>query len=187
MCEEMQDASVIAADESSLLLVDGGCGYATQTLILTLDSLSSCTASSRAKKRTVVANLSEFIACEFRNRHQRAVDVTRIASIDLRVPQQTNSTDCGCFLLHNAEMFVGKCDTFYEQLISAARPARIFDEWYAAENAASKRHEIRGLFELLSQKYAAECGSQATSNCLYSENDDDDDLLEISSGEFYAK
>merc|ERR1712190_109175 len=65
-------------------------------------------------------------------------DVNTIPGVSLGVPQQTNSADCGVYLLHFAQLFV--FSPFYDSGNSISR-----NEWFSPSDIAQKRMDIKAL------------------------------------------
>lgn len=78
--------------------------------ILVFDSLAG------ASRTRVVATLRDYLTCEYRAKIKGGADHTfnrfNIMGHNVKVPQQTNFTDCGLYLLQYVESFFTVCLSF---------------------------------------------------------------------------
>ena len=63
-----------------------------------------------------------------------------------RIPQQTNLTDCGLFLLQYVESF------YQDPLSSLDIPLKSLENWFSADSIVRKRHDIAKLIRTLASQ-----------------------------------
>ncbi|XP_063935528.1 probable ubiquitin-like-specific protease 2A isoform X2 [Daucus carota subsp. sativus] len=93
---------------------------------------------------------------EWKDRHSDLlVDISsrfgNVPFIDLKVPQQENLFDCGLFLLHYAELFIGEVpENFNPFRIGSS--TFLSEHWFSPAEASSKRAHIKELIYRISDK-----------------------------------
>uniref|UniRef100_A0A0K8T4P9 Ubiquitin-like protease family profile domain-containing protein n=2 Tax=Lygus hesperus TaxID=30085 RepID=A0A0K8T4P9_LYGHE len=113
-----------------------------QPCILIFDSLAG---ASRSK---VCATLREYLQVEYnvRHRHSRGKrdinKVTMKASV-VKVPQQTNYTDCGLYVLQYTEAF------FQNPITDYRMPIKQLVDWFDTTIVSKKRYQIQQLLHKL--------------------------------------
>ncbi|CAN1332561.1 Probable ubiquitin-like-specific protease 2B, partial [Linum perenne] len=112
-----------------------------------------------------------YLAEEWKVRHHDMVDdvsskFADLRFIQLKLPQQGNSFDCGLFLLHYLELFL-------ELALVNFNPSNLSDysnvlnkNWFAPDEASLKRGHIKQLLsELLSYNFKGNHMHQSSQNC----------------------
>ncbi|XP_037959959.1 sentrin-specific protease 6-like [Teleopsis dalmanni] len=116
-----------------------------QPLILIFDSLAG------AGRSRVVATLRDYLSCEYKlkmaNATPHVFNKENMPGHCVKVPQQTNSTDCGLFLLQYVEQF------FKDPVTDYRLPIKLCN-WFDTLTVTRKREEISNLLQqLLNEKY----------------------------------
>merc|ERR1712228_480959 len=108
--------------------------------ILHFDSMRGCHPTN-----DIYAKLRMYLGDEWQRQYQNEDDddkmifnVDSIPGVSLGVPQQTNSMDCGVYLLHFAQLFA--LSPFYNSGNSLSR-----NEWFLPSDIAKKRIDIKAL------------------------------------------
>lgn len=107
-----------------------------QPCILIFDSLKS---ASRAR---IIATLREYLHVEYKTKHngeERDFSKNVVKGACPRVPQQTNYTDCGLYVLQYVETFFDKKITDFHI------PIKTLGRWFHAETVSIKRYHIQQL------------------------------------------
>lgn len=120
-----------------------------QPCILIFDSLSG------ASRTRVVATLRDYLRIEYRAKMGRSRDFSKdtIKGASPRVPQQTNFTDCGLYLLQYVESF------FMNPIDDYHLPMKKLADWFPEEVVSRKREDIQKLLLDLMQKYNVDIDS----------------------------
>ncbi|KAL1131398.1 hypothetical protein AAG570_011015 [Ranatra chinensis] len=114
-----------------------------QPCILIFDSLAG------ASRSRVCATLRDYLRVEYKLRHKKS---DRTFSKDIlkgavpKVPQQTNFTDCGLYVLQYVESFFQKPITDYRM------PIKMLRDWFTADIVSRKRYEIQQLLHKLMEE-----------------------------------
>ncbi|CAN1189077.1 Probable ubiquitin-like-specific protease 2A [Linum perenne] len=150
--------------EVALLKDDGNQKSAKMPCILHMNSIQG---SHRGLKNIFRSYLAE----EWKVRHHDMVDdvsskFADLRFIQLKLPQQGNSFDCGLFLLHYLELFL-------ELALVNFNPSNLSDysnvlnkNWFAPDEASLKRGHIKQLLsELLSYNFKGNHMHQSSQNC----------------------
>ncbi|XP_073983453.1 sentrin-specific protease 6-like isoform X2 [Rhodnius prolixus] len=114
-----------------------------QPCILIFDSLAG------ASRSRVCATLREYLEVEYKVRHKgRKRDFSKdtIRGAVPKVPQQTNYTDCGLYVLQYVETFFQKPITNYRM------PIKMLKDWFTPEVVSRKRYEIQQLLHRLMEE-----------------------------------
>ncbi|KFD66046.1 hypothetical protein M514_00802 [Trichuris suis] len=116
-----------------------------KSCILMFDSFGTSTHSSTTAQRLRYLLESEWKAKKVPlGRQLPSFDSASIPARSMKVPLQQNSSDCGLFVLHYAEMFL-KCLS-EEQMFSLSEFCRSdLREWFPPADIERKRSEIRNL------------------------------------------
>ncbi|XP_055316050.1 sentrin-specific protease 6-like isoform X2 [Sitodiplosis mosellana] len=105
-----------------------------RSCILIFDSMSS------GVDRKVISVLREYLACEYKvkvtNGDDKTFDATAMPGHHVRVPRQTNCSDCGLFMLQYIEQF------FKDPIEDFAIPIKNLDNWFDPEVVTNKRRDI---------------------------------------------
>ena len=122
---------------------------AKKTRILIFDSLGL---TSRGKGLTVINRLKSYLQLEAKDKLNRLTSKSNCSGHIVKVPQQENYTDCGCFLVQFVEEFF-KCDPFVvlEKMIKHS-----FDmnKWFEPVIAQGRRELMKNRMEQLAHDYA---------------------------------
>ncbi|RZF40329.1 hypothetical protein LSTR_LSTR006938 [Laodelphax striatellus] len=110
-----------------------------QPCILIFDSLAT---ASRAK---VVATLRDYLKVEYKVKHgvERQFTKEYMKGASPKVPQQTNYTDCGLYVLQYVEAFFEAPITDYHI------PIKTLQEWFDVDIVSRKRFDIQQLLHKL--------------------------------------
>lgn len=115
-----------------------------EPFVIVLDSLGG-------SKNSAVANLRQYLACEWRNKKCTGQDTSEeleFSSREMRTiwpskPEQHNGSDCGIFLLHYVEKIFKNVKKFLKPTL----PDLTY--WFTVEEVASKRANIAELIRTL--------------------------------------
>nr|XP_022918733.1 uncharacterized protein LOC111427716 [Onthophagus taurus] len=120
-----------------------------QPCILIFDSLAAGTSRSR-----VVATLRDYLSCEYLTKMniEKTFNKDNIKCSCPKVPQQTNFTDCGLYLLQYVESF------FETPIKSYQFPIRELKTWFEEMTVTRKREDIAKLIEQLMIQYNKDPG-----------------------------
>jgi len=120
-------------------------------VILLLDSLED------GMKDEVVANLREYLACEWRERMVvgqgqgvRLFQQSAMPHFCPDIPQQPNLTDCGLYLLEYVEAF------FRSPIQDFSVPIASLASWFTADQVQGKRESIAALIRRLATEQSPE-------------------------------
>lgn len=133
--------SLNSIDESSLI----DCHFS--PCILIFDSLLG------AQRNRVVATLRDYLTVEYKTKYPnsppRIYNKTNIFANQVKVPQQTNFTDCGLFLLQYVEQF------FKDPVKDFRLPIKL-QNWFPVETVTRKREDIAKLIDQLIRRTTPE-------------------------------
>lgn len=106
-----------------------------QPCILMFDSLAG------PSRWRIVGTLREYLAVEWYTKKgkKRTFDRDTMRGFTPRVPQQTNYSDCGIYVLQYVESF------FKKPLQKFSSPLPSLDDWFTEESIMQKRDELRTL------------------------------------------
>lgn len=109
--------------------------------IIFMDSLGNA-----SYKRQLSQPIRDFLSHEWK--HRMGSDLSfklknQIKDFFPRVPNQTNSSDCGLFVLEYIEQFLKNPDILVKKVFE--NPKQAFVDWFDTEVAKSKRQIIRAL------------------------------------------
>ena len=126
-----------------------------RTRIFIFDSLGL---TSRGKSTTVINRLRTYLQLEAQDKLGRATSKSACTGHVIKVPQQENYTDCGCFLLQ----FV---DEFFKAVSKSRHPSRVVDKfieanydlslWFPSHLAQDRRNVMKERIQNLAADYAA--------------------------------
>ncbi|KAF2897296.1 hypothetical protein ILUMI_08881 [Ignelater luminosus] len=138
--EEESESAESSQNEKSEVLKDQPIK---QPCILIFDSLAG---ASRAR---VVATLRDYLTCEYKAKlgKERIFNKDVIKGCCPKIPQQTNFTDCGLYLLQYVEEF------FKQPLKDYRIPMKLLKEWFEESVVTRKREDISLLIKELMIKY----------------------------------
>ncbi|XP_066991207.2 uncharacterized protein [Anabrus simplex] len=113
-----------------------------QPCILIFDSLAG------ASRTRVVATLRDYLRIEYKVKEGKERDFSKdtIKGASPKVPQQTNFTDCGLYLLQYVESF------FKDPIKDYHLPMKILANWFSEDVVNHKREEIQKLLLDLMEK-----------------------------------
>ncbi|XP_065214276.1 uncharacterized protein LOC135841305 isoform X2 [Planococcus citri] len=145
-----------------------------QPCILIFDSLKS---ASRAR---IIATLREYLHVEYKTKHngeERDFSKNVVKGACPRVPQQTNYTDCGLYVLQYVETFFDKKITDFHI------PIKTLGRWFHAETVSIKRYHIQQLLLKLMEEqkinvHALHLPELNLSPRYHYESDSDDDDMD---------
>ena len=103
--------------------------------ILHFDSMRGCHPTTDIYKK-----LRVYLGDEWHRQYEneKVFDIDNMPGVSLGVPQQTNSADCGVYLLHFAQLFA--LSPFYNSGNSISR-----SEWFSPSDIVQKRNDIKAL------------------------------------------
>ena len=115
---------------------------AKKPIMIVMDSLED------GLKNTVCANLRTYLSLEWAAKMNTKREFTRenMPVFCPRIPQQTNLTDCGLFLLQYVESF------YQDPLSSLDIPLKSLENWFSADSIVRKRHDIAKLIRTLASR-----------------------------------
>lgn len=118
-----------------------------KTRILIFDSLGL---TSRGRANTVITRLKSYLLHEAYNKLGKLASKSACVGHVVKVPQQENYTDCGCFLLQFVEEFF-KSPTVYQTMTESS-----FDmtNWFSASIAQGRRDLMKQRIEQLAQDFS---------------------------------
>lgn len=126
-----------------------------RTRIFIFDSLGL---TSRGKSTTVINRLRTYLQLEAQDKLGRPTSKSSCTGQVIKVPQQENYTDCGCFLLQ----FV---DEFFKAVNKSRQPGRFVDKiieanydlsvWFPPHLAQDRRNVMKDRIQNLAADYAA--------------------------------
>lgn len=116
--------------------------------ILIFDSLGL---TSRGRANTVITRLRSYLLHEAYNKLGKLASKSACVGHVVKVPQQENYTDCGCFLLQFVEEFF-KSPAIFQSITESS-----FDmsNWFPAAIAQGRRDLMKQRIEHLAQDFAA--------------------------------
>ncbi|KRT80658.1 Peptidase [Oryctes borbonicus] len=119
-----------------------------QPCILIFDSLAG------ASRSRVVATLRDYLTCEYRIKmsKEKIFNKDTIKCACPKVPQQTNFTDCGLYLLQYVESF------FNDPIKNYRLPIHQLKNWFEEMTVTRKREDISKLIKELMTKYNKDPG-----------------------------
>ncbi|GJQ67547.1 hypothetical protein Trydic_g8358 [Trypoxylus dichotomus] len=119
-----------------------------QPCILIFDSLAG------ASRSRVVATLRDYLACEYKIKmnREKLFNKDTIKCACPKVPQQTNFTDCGLYLLQYVESF------FNDPIKNYRLPIHQLKNWFEEITVTKKREDISKLIKELMSKYNKDPG-----------------------------
>lgn len=125
---------------------------------LTLSTFSPCIlifdSLLGAARNRVVATLRDYLTCEYKTKYPnnppRIYNKSNIFAHQIKVPQQTNFTDCGLFLLQYVEQF------FKDPVKDFRIPMKSYQNWFPVEMVTRKREEIAKLIDQLIRRTTPE-------------------------------
>ncbi|XP_067132047.1 sentrin-specific protease 6-like isoform X2 [Centruroides vittatus] len=128
-----------------------------QPCILMFDSLAG------PSRWRIVSTLREYLAVEWYTKKgkQRIFDRDTMRGFTPRVPQQTNYSDCGIYVLQYVESF------FKKPLQKFSSPLPSLEDWFTEESIMQKRDELRTLILQL-QKEQISGNNEISTDCLAS-------------------
>ena len=94
-------------------------------------------------KNTICTNLRSYLGMEWKAKMKTFKEFTpaNMPAFCPNVPQQTNLTDCGLFLLQYVESF------YEDPLTSYQAPLRNVDNWFSEDCITNKRYQIAHLIQ----------------------------------------
>ncbi|XP_013776519.1 sentrin-specific protease 6-like isoform X1 [Limulus polyphemus] len=100
----------------------------------------------------IVATLREYLACEWKAKKgaTKVFDRDTMRGYTPRVPQQTNFSDCGLYVLQYTESF------FENPLPWFGRPMPCLDDWFHEEKVMGKRAELKDLILQIHKQQASQ-------------------------------
>ena len=115
---------------------------AKKPIMIVMDSLED------GLKNTVCNNLRTYLSLEWSAKMNTKRDFTRdnMPVFCPNVPQQTNLTDCGLFLLQYVESF------YQDPLVSLDIPLKSLENWFSSDVIVRKRHDIAKLVRILASQ-----------------------------------
>ncbi|XP_024083624.1 uncharacterized protein LOC106662776 isoform X2 [Cimex lectularius] len=114
-----------------------------QPCILIFDSLAG------ASRSRVCATLREYLQVEYNLKHKgskRDFSKDTVRGAVPKVPQQTNYTDCGLYVLQYVEAFFSRPITNFKM------PIKMLKEWFPTDIVARKRYDIQQLLHKLMEE-----------------------------------
>ena len=137
---DLDETENVEIDENIYNTVD-------KTRILIFDSLGL---TSRGRANTVITRLKSYLLHEAYNKLGKLASKSACFGHVVKVPQQENYTDCGCFLLQFVEEFF-KSPTVYRTMIESS-----FDmtNWFPASIAQGRRNLMKQRIEQLAQDFS---------------------------------
>ena len=125
-------------------------GVTKRPLMIILDSLED------GLKSSVCLNLRSYLSSEWRAKmgSEREFSEARMPAYCPRIPQQTNLTDCGIFLLQYVESF------FQNPLSNYSRPLENLASWFPEDCIKTKRFTIASIIRELSAEYQTKANIQ---------------------------
>ncbi|XP_078698709.1 uncharacterized protein LOC144926108 isoform X2 [Branchiostoma floridae x Branchiostoma belcheri] len=113
--------------------------------ILLFDSLRG-----PSRKQHVMKNLREYLTVEWevrkKDQPKREFDNNNMKGATPKVPQQTNYSDCGVFLLQYAETF------FNNPIQDYSFPLNGMEHWFSRQRMKRKRQELQNLIQKLTEE-----------------------------------
>ena len=117
-------------------------GVITRPIMIVMDSLED------GLKNTVCSNLRTYLTLEWnaKMKTKKEFTVSNLPAFCPRIPQQSNLTDCGLYLLQFVESFYSKP---FPNYIS---PLANMEFWFSHDSIVSKRYDIANLIQTLSNE-----------------------------------
>ena len=117
-------------------------GVITRPIMIVMDSLED------GLKNTVCNNLRTYLTLEWNTKMKSKKEFTasNMPAFCPRIPQQSNLTDCGLYLLQFVESFYSKPFPNY------IAPLANMEFWFSHDSIVSKRYEIVHLIQTLSDE-----------------------------------
>ncbi|XP_021355279.1 sentrin-specific protease 6-like [Mizuhopecten yessoensis] len=113
--------------------------------VLIFDSLAG------PNKARIVTTLKEYLQVEWNTKKDVMFNLKeRIRGCTPRVPQQTNYSDCGLYVLQYVQSF------FEDPLVDYSFPIKCLQNWFTEERMKKKRQEIKNLVMSIKLKNDAE-------------------------------
>ena len=125
-------------------------GVTKRPIMIILDSLED------GLKSSVCVNLRSYLSMEWRAKmgSEREFSVETMPAYCPRIPQQTNLTDCGLFLLQYVESF------FLNPLTNYSRPLKSLASWFPEDCIKTKRFSVASIIRELSAEYQTKANIQ---------------------------
>lgn len=102
----------------------------------------------------MVATLRDYLTCEYKAKYPngppRIYNKSNILAHQIKVPQQTNFTDCGLFLLQYVEQF------FKDPIKDFRLPIKTLLNWFPVDVVTRKREDIAKLIDELIRRTTPE-------------------------------
>ena len=119
-------------------------------ILIILDSLED------GLKSSVCNNLRTYLSMEWRAKmgSEKEFSVETMPAYCPRIPQQTNLTDCGLFLLQYVESF------FLNPLTNFSRPLKSLASWFPEDCIKTKRFSVASIIRELSAEYQTKANIQ---------------------------
>ena len=138
-----------AQESQETTFVDLDPGPLESTKIFIFDSLGL---ASRGKGIAVINRLRTYLQLEAQDKLKRATSKSSCTGHVVKVPQQENYTDCGCFLLQFAEEFIRAIPNNIVQTIESKNYD--MSDWFPSSLAQSRREIMRKRVEQLAQDFS---------------------------------
>lgn len=120
----------------------------TDSLIFIYDSLQT-----KLQYRDLCKNLREYIVAEANDKLKVTIDKARIISRSVPVPQQTNYSDCGIYLIHYIELFLKDPNRCVDLMVeSNPQSDKSLDQYWTPELLIDKRTHLRNYLYKLATK-----------------------------------
>jgi sentrin-specific protease 7 len=139
----------INLSQESLPFVDLDPEPLESTKIFIFDSLGL---ASRGKGIAVINRLRTYLQLEAQDKLKRGSSKSACTGHIVKVPQQENYTDCGCFLLQFAEEFIR--DIPKDIVNKIQEQSHDLSQWFPSSLAQSRREIMRKRVKQLAQDYS---------------------------------
>ena len=142
--------------------------------IICYDSLGN-----NRSKQTVFSNIKHYLAAEAADKLGEEADMKRSQGVSMKGPIQTNSTDCGLFMLQAIEKFLSEDapDAWVKNFVKT----NDYSRWFTPSEAVLRRQALRERVVRTAEQYGikAHTISPAPSNNS-DEEEEEDDLVVLS-------
>ncbi|KAL6609347.1 hypothetical protein U3516DRAFT_665757 [Neocallimastix sp. 'constans'] len=105
--------------------------------------------SINAKHPSATKIINSYLASEAYHKKGIAIE-KKVRCLYAKVPKQSNSLDCGVYLIKYLETFLSNPDKYMDILLHSKK---CDDQWFTKESIEKKREDIRDLIVYLTKAY----------------------------------
>lgn len=148
------------------------------TRILILDSLST---GQSGKRQATIARLRTYLQHEAADKLHVEAFAESCVGANVRVPQQDNVVDCGCFLLQFVDEFLrGPPEVTLDAMIASLSSPKGFNQWFPPLRAQERRNVMKRRVEETAATAAAQRALQQPEEPVEDRSSDIEEIHSIS-------